>query len=223
MSYGIILEENSKGSSFKPGINDCFLQFIGLTNVNTERYQGTALDLVFEKDGSTKNLRKFPVNKGQIAENLRSNPGRFTKLVNGQPVQLTFDEVYARETSDFSAFVKHIITGYVSAEVYEAAIKAWLAGLNGNEPTFEAFIHMATSVLPPHYAKIPAKVVLGYKRGSVYADVPSDMYYMGHFFTTDANLKELVEPNSKYFKMEPWEVKQPEVHGAVDNSDVPAF
>lgn len=200
-SYGNFVEsEGSKGNKFKPGVNDCFLKKFDLVTVQTDNYNGKALDLEFEINGEILRTRKFPIVKEKVAALVKLNPDWFMKYVNNERVTLTVDEAYAREVDKLSSWIRHVVSAYIGIEVYNNAVSEWLSSMQGTEITFEMFVIFNKSLLPPHFKLIPAKVVLGYYKNSTYlttAKAVSD----GNFFSTGLfNDRTLVSPDSKNFK-----------------------
>lgn len=200
-SYGNFSEsEGSKGSKFKPGVNDCFLKKFELVTVQTDNYNGKALDLEFEINGEILPTRKFPIVKEKVAALVKLNPDWYFKYVNKEKVLLTVDEVYARDVDKLSSWIRHVVSAYIGVEVYNNAISEWLSSMQGTEITFEMFVSLNKSLLPLHFKSIPAKVVLGYYKNSTYLTVPRAVSD-GNFFSTELfNDRTLVSPDSKNFK-----------------------
>lgn len=200
-SYGNFSEsEGSKGSKFKPGVNDCFLKKFDLVTVQSDNYNGKALDLEFEINGEILPTRKFPVVREKVAALVKLNPDWYFKYVNKEKVLLSVDEVYARDVDKLSSWIRHVISAYIGIEVYNNAISEWLSSVQGTEITFEMFVSFNKGLLPPHFKSIPAKVVLGYYKNSTYLTVPKAVSD-GNFFSTDLfNDRTLVSPDSKNFK-----------------------
>lgn len=206
--YGIVIESGNSSSSIKAGVNNCKMSSFKLVHIATENYTGHALDVVFSFDQGEKSIRFFPVNEAKIKQNFEANPNS----LSGKPRKL--EDVIQKEYSDLSSMVKHLVTGFVTEDVWNASITAWLANAGG-KTTFEQFVTVAASMLPPNYASIPAKVVVGYPKNSKYYEIPRKMYLAGNMFTTDLNeTRILVEPDTKYFKMTPWgNAEEPSVVG----------
>lgn len=200
-NYGNFVEsEGSKGSKFKPGVNDCFLKKFELVTVQSDNYNGKALDLEFEINGETLATRKFPVVKDKVADLVKLNPDWYFKYVNREKVLLTVDEVYARDVDKLSSWIRHVVSGYIGLDIYNKAISEWLSSVQGTEITFEVFVTMNKNFLPPHFKSVPAKVVLGYYKNSTYLSVPKAVSD-GNFFVTDLiKDRTLVSPDSKSFK-----------------------
>lgn len=200
-NYGNFSEsDGSKGSKFKPGVNDCFLKKFELVTVQSDNYNGKALDLEFEINGEILPTRKFPIVKEKVAALVKLNPDWYFKYVNKEKVLLTVDEVYARDVDKLSNWIRHVVSAYIGVEVYNNAISEWLSSMQGTEITFEMFVSLNKSLLPLHFKLIPAKVVLGYYKNSPYLTVPRAVTD-GNFFATELfNDRTLVSPDSKSFK-----------------------
>jgi hypothetical protein len=108
--------------------------------------------------------------------------------------------VYARDVDKLSNWIRHVVSAYIGLDVYNQAVSEWLSSIQGTEITFEMFVAMNKSWLPPHFKSIPAKVVLGYYKNSPYLTVPKAVTD-GNFFATDLiKDRTLVSPDSKSFK-----------------------
>lgn len=191
----------------KTGVQEGTLASFALASVNTEKYKGVALDIEFKVGEFSYRVRKFPIHREQVQAEMDRNPDRFK---NRKTMQMsTVDEVVSRRQKDLSSYIKHIITAFITDEEWSSAISKWMEqgkyqpGVH--EPTFEQFITFVCSLLPQNYNTIKGSVVVGYKGNTSYAEVPDDMYVMGDFFSTPLNPKELSNPDSKYFKMKPWD------------------
>ena len=219
-SYGNFTEsEGSKGSKFKPGVNDCFLKKFDLVTVQSDNYNGKALDLEFEINGEILPTRKFPVVREKVAALVKLNPDWYFKYVNKEKVLLSVDEVYARDVDKLSSWIRHVISAYIGIEVYNNAISEWLSSMQGAEITFEMFVSFNKGLLPLHFKSVPAKVVLGYYKNSTYLTVPKAVSD-DNFFSTDLfNDRTLVSPDSKNFKSVKFGDKIEQEPNAVDTVD----
>lgn len=191
----------------KAGVQECTLGNFGLTTVNTEKYKGVALDIEFKVGEFSYRIRKFPINRVQVQSDMEKYPDRFKNKKTGAIP--TLDEVISRKQRDMSSYVKHVVTAFVSDSEWTSKINEWL-GTNKfqsgvHEPTFEQFITFAQSLLPANYQSVQGQVAVGYKANTAYLEVPDEMYIMGDFFTTPLNPKDVVEPDTKYFKTKQWD------------------
>jgi|688.fasta_scaffold01179_61 hypothetical protein len=191
----------------KAGVQECTLANFGLATVNTEKYKGVALDIEFKVGESSYRIRKFPVNRVQVQSDMDKYPERFKNKKTG--AMQTIDEVISRKQRDLSSYVKHVVTGFVTDEIWSKKISEWLETnkfqTGVHEPTFEQFVAFAQSLLPVNYQSIAGMVAVGYKGNTAYLEVPDDMYIMGDFFSTPLNPKEVAVPDTKYFKVKQWD------------------
>lgn len=200
MSYGIIVESKGNGG-MKAGVNNCKVTSAKLTTINSEKYKGSAVDIMFTfESGGERNMRLFPLNKSAIAADIEKRPHAYTDAKTGKVKNV--EEVFNAQTSEFTLFVKHFVTGFVTESVWDTSLLNWLH--SGAPQTFESFMGFAISLLPANYTMIPTKVLAGYTKNSEYYDVPTAskawMFKDMVWFSTDLNPRELSAGN-KYFEL----------------------
>lgn len=191
----------------KSGVQECTLANFGLATVNTDKYKGVSLDIEFKVGEFNYRVRKFPINLQQVQSDMDKYPERFRNRKTG--TMTSIDEVIAKKKRDLSAYVKHIVTAFISEDEWNVKISEWMAhnkfqpGVH--EPTFEQFVTFATALLPANYQSVKGQVAVGYKANTAYTEVPDEMYIMGDFFSTVLNPKEIGSPNTKYFQSKQWD------------------
>lgn len=196
--YGNFESENK--SKFNAGVNNCTLKSFELVTVESDNYKGKALELVFDVNGETLQVRKFPVDRQQLSKLIAANPTWYTKYVNKEKVLMTLDDLYEREVTKLSSWIRHVVSAYVGMEVYNTSLSAWISTVN-SEITFDMFCTFNKGLLPPHFKSIPAKIVLGYYKNKVYLEVPKNTKDCGNFFATDLSPdRVLVSPDGTMFK-----------------------
>ena len=166
--YGKTFKDDAP--AWKAGINDFDkVKFLGLVNVETANYSGSALDLVVEKSGQEFQDRTFPVNPNSVRP-------RFDKQLGREETQ---EEATKRTYGEFNSRVKHIFTNFMSEEDF----------MSVQADSFESYIKALTDLLPEDYDTKPGQIILGYNNKG-YLEVPRYMWITGHFLSVEGQ-KEL--------------------------------
>lgn len=197
--------------STKAGVQKCTLEKFELSMVTTDKYKGPVLDIVFKlENGLDLSVRKFPIDKGKIASDLDKYPERFKKK---DGTIRTVDDIAGSKMKDLSSYIKHIVTGFVTEDVWVEKINQWVQANNFvpgvHEPSFDQFVIMAKSMLPASYNTVEGTIAAGFKANSQYMEVPDEMYVVGDFFCTVLNPKKIGDPDTKYMKSVRWTKDNP--------------
>jgi len=160
--YGQVYSED-KGSAFIPGINEnVSLISFGLTT--TDQW-GTVLDVVFAKDNSTLNCRKF-----QPTPKVREITVKGVKRMQSE------EEAKISAFGDFNTWVKSIVIPFTTEEAYDEAMK--------DVTSFESFITACKTLLGDDFKNKTGRLIVGYNNKG-FPEVPRALWVTGTFWTLD--------------------------------------
>jgi hypothetical protein len=194
--YGLEFQDPNaqKGTTFVAGENKVTLKSFAIEPVNSANYQGDVLDIIFvNNEGDEYRHRIFPVDKASIPASYQKYLERMTKSTKAPLSQDDFAkmDLYAKVNTEIKTFVAE----YISEEQFNESLKAWVTHLKttGTEPTFELFVGFCAGVLRkyrPDFAKVEAKIVLGYKKNSQYLSIPTSVNYnCNQYITTNPDIE----------------------------------
>lgn len=171
--------ENSGGTAFNAGINDN-VKLVSLSHVNidTPNFTGQAVDINFEKDGSTLRARIF--------EPTERNVYPYDSIkVNGQERPETQEEAFARTARKVNLYLNQFVSAFHPADFNAASedvrskFVAYVQQNQGNI-NFKQMVDFYSNLLKalnPNHSNVPGQLICTYK--GKYLEVPNNPYLNG--------------------------------------------
>lgn len=182
--YGKTFESSANGIKFIPGVNNgVTLKEFKCHNISTSKYSGPALDIVWEKDGSTISVRRFPIDESRVTI--------LNVYENNIKREETMEEAVTRTYAEFNTYVKHIVCNYCNENEFD--------NLVATANSFTDFCHKASSLMGA-YQTVKGNLAVGYD-SSGYLAVPQFLWQSksNRFWSVeDDNLG----VNTKYLSLE---------------------
>lgn len=216
MSYGLDFQDPnaSKGTTFVAGENIVTMKSFQLEPVSTPNYQGDVLDIIFtNEEGDEYRHRIFPITQKGIDDQYQ----KYLKKMEQSTKTPKDKETYAKETlyAPLNTQIKTFVAEYISEEQFNDSLKAWQKHLKdtGTTPTFELFVGFCAGVLRkyrPDFSKVPTKVLMAYKKNSVYLSMPTGIKYnCNQFISTDTNAELKVIEGANFTMTKPDRADKP--------------
>ena len=167
--YNIEVKEPG-GSAFKGGLNDnVSLHSIELVRVETTRYEGPAIDVVFEKDGTFLTCRQFPLDLSRVKiKNTKD------KTI-GELRQESQEEAETRAKGEYVLWFKSLINvNFCTPEQWSKAI--------AEATSFEKLFTALVSLLPDDYQERKGQLICTVSDNN-YVEVPRFHWITRAFFS----------------------------------------
>lgn len=204
--YGQTYKPSTDIMYFEPGKNsDVRMISFNLTeNISTDKYQGSALDVEWEKNGSVVNIRKFPVDEANV------NPKEIPvpKSEGGQKGEKrmqTQDEALDEAYGKLKNWIKHVVTNYNHLLPEEKRNK--FDEETTKAGSFEDLVKIAKSLLPTDFSKYKGELIVHYSGN--FLTPPNELYITGHFWKVEGSNKVLQvltrdsKPKKGYLNLDP--------------------
>ena len=178
---------------FSAGENPAVLKSLAVTNLSSHKFVGAVLELMFTSPDGVKTYphRMFPVKEAEIPAKYQEYVKNFTaKSSNNGKSPQTLEEFTRKKYEVFGGEIRAIACEYMSSTQFDDYSSRWKAKNkeNGKEATFESFVGMvaaAIKVACPGFATQEGRLLLGYKPGNTYLQVPKFNVETACYFTTD--------------------------------------
>jgi hypothetical protein len=169
--YNIEVKEPGQ-SAFVGGINDDVSLFsIELVDVETSRYQGQAIDVTFEKNGTFLTSRRFPFNPENVRPRmLRSKAGQESR-------EETQEEAEKRALVEYLIWFKSLLNvNFCDEEQWSSAM--------ASAKDFPSFYAALVNLLPADYQEKKGQLICGYNNNN-YLEVPREHWITRAFFSVE--------------------------------------